>query len=591
MKKYSEDYPGFVNPPTDAYPYGSPKNATTDTSEDGTPVEAGWVSDVWGFIQSIVKEAGVVPNGNADSVANPQILSALKKVQENHASTYTDIVYKASGGKSPFENMIAGNPVAAKVGQIVSTGSGLWERISENGDASDFYGKNLQENPVNVADFGAIYGTGRTQEERELNTIRLQTAFDNCDYLGWTGITETYDKLIIRPSQHLTSKNSANSGIRGFHPTDATITDETIDRPDEINNNTSGVILDNIQIRSENSDAIHVTPYKWKVINSRFQAPKGKGFKYHPGGYQVENQFVRNQFENCGEGIYSGGGTYSATDQHIIDNIFSNAGILGHAVNMRLPSGLEHRGNHYYQGALKEFVHFVGGLNCGSSGNYYEQTDNPRMWLDGGNPQSWTISDRFWGGDGTKTDYNGDQSSLVRVTVQEFAAMSMNFSGSTFARGKNDVPIFSLESANNASALGGVKVHFGKDVTLLGSYSKFNQTVSPLGCGNIIQSDHVEFIQRVDQSDATSTSPNLFRFTGSKFILFGDGTSVVNSAGMPSSPRWCQDKPCIITNASAANFVLNSPVAINGIQTILPGVTVSVIQHPTKVNEYLVEPL
>lgn len=79
MKKYNEDYSGFVNPPTAAYPYGSPKNATTDTAEDGTPVEAGWVSDAWGFFQSAVDEAGITPNGQAESVANPQILGALKK--------------------------------------------------------------------------------------------------------------------------------------------------------------------------------------------------------------------------------------------------------------------------------------------------------------------------------------------------------------------------------------------------------------------------------------------------------------------------------------------------------------------------------
>lgn len=80
MRNYAQDYPGFVNPPDDAYPQGSPKNATTDTAEDGTPVEQGWVGDVWGFFQSLASEGGVAPNGQTESLANPQLVDALKSV-------------------------------------------------------------------------------------------------------------------------------------------------------------------------------------------------------------------------------------------------------------------------------------------------------------------------------------------------------------------------------------------------------------------------------------------------------------------------------------------------------------------------------
>lgn len=80
MRNYGADYQGFVNPPDSAYPYSSPKNATTDTAEDGTPVEEKWVGDVWGFFQSIAAEAAVTPNGQTESVSNPQILSMLKSI-------------------------------------------------------------------------------------------------------------------------------------------------------------------------------------------------------------------------------------------------------------------------------------------------------------------------------------------------------------------------------------------------------------------------------------------------------------------------------------------------------------------------------
>lgn len=90
MRNYGVDYPGFVNPPDAAYPYSSPKNATTDTAEDGTPVEEKWVGDVWGFNQSVMSEAGVTPNGQTESVSNPQILTALKSVIESDGKTYRE---------------------------------------------------------------------------------------------------------------------------------------------------------------------------------------------------------------------------------------------------------------------------------------------------------------------------------------------------------------------------------------------------------------------------------------------------------------------------------------------------------------------
>lgn len=91
MRNYAQDYPGFVNPPDAAYPQGSPKNATTDTAEDGTPVEQGWVGDVWGFNQSIMAESGVAPNGQTESVSNPQILTALKNVISNDGKSYREV--------------------------------------------------------------------------------------------------------------------------------------------------------------------------------------------------------------------------------------------------------------------------------------------------------------------------------------------------------------------------------------------------------------------------------------------------------------------------------------------------------------------
>ena len=91
MINYGIKYAGFVNAPNAAYPWASAKNSTTDTSEDGYPIEEAGVNDVIGFHSSIMAEAGDAPNGQPDSVANPQLLGALKKVINVDQRSYRQV--------------------------------------------------------------------------------------------------------------------------------------------------------------------------------------------------------------------------------------------------------------------------------------------------------------------------------------------------------------------------------------------------------------------------------------------------------------------------------------------------------------------
>jgi len=71
-------------------------------------------------------------------------------VVEETIPDLTNIVYKASGGNSAVENMIAGVPIAISVGDTASTGAGSWKRIASNGGVSDF----IPLNGVWISDFG-----------------------------------------------------------------------------------------------------------------------------------------------------------------------------------------------------------------------------------------------------------------------------------------------------------------------------------------------------------------------------------------------------------------------------------------------------
>lgn len=66
-----------VTPPDANYTYGSAKNETAPGALDGTPIEKAGLDDIYGLMQSLLVSAGIVPNGNPDTVQVPQYLQAI----------------------------------------------------------------------------------------------------------------------------------------------------------------------------------------------------------------------------------------------------------------------------------------------------------------------------------------------------------------------------------------------------------------------------------------------------------------------------------------------------------------------------------
>lgn len=69
---------------------------------------------------------------------------------------YTDIVYKASGGNSAVENMLAGVPIVADIGDYCKTGSTEWKRVNRSDPPviSDF----IQLSVLDAKDFCPMNG-------------------------------------------------------------------------------------------------------------------------------------------------------------------------------------------------------------------------------------------------------------------------------------------------------------------------------------------------------------------------------------------------------------------------------------------------
>ena len=71
---------GRVTAADASYPYGSSKDETSPGAGDGTPYFKARADDIFGFQQSLLDEAGIVPSGNADNVPTSQYKEAVRTI-------------------------------------------------------------------------------------------------------------------------------------------------------------------------------------------------------------------------------------------------------------------------------------------------------------------------------------------------------------------------------------------------------------------------------------------------------------------------------------------------------------------------------
>jgi hypothetical protein len=71
------------------YPYGKARNVTVARDGTGTPLEKAWVNDLWGFLQSLLSAASIVPTNTPDQLGASQYLDAVKYLIANVAEDVT----------------------------------------------------------------------------------------------------------------------------------------------------------------------------------------------------------------------------------------------------------------------------------------------------------------------------------------------------------------------------------------------------------------------------------------------------------------------------------------------------------------------
>lgn len=115
----SDLYPDRVNAPSEEYPRGSFKNRTSPNSDDGTYLEERWKNDERAFQEAILKNAGVVPNGQIDTAVSSQVYDALISIVSNMISTGSATLYGKATGSSDALSVTLNRQVSISDGVVV----------------------------------------------------------------------------------------------------------------------------------------------------------------------------------------------------------------------------------------------------------------------------------------------------------------------------------------------------------------------------------------------------------------------------------------------------------------------------------------
>lgn len=117
--KIYEKFAPRANPADGDYPYGSIKNESVPGAKDGTPLDAVWGNDMVGFTDALLDEAGIVPNGNPDTVGASQRVDAIKLLSDAQYTTVSEL----ATGKFKFGKFVYIDVRADGKFKIENTGS------------------------------------------------------------------------------------------------------------------------------------------------------------------------------------------------------------------------------------------------------------------------------------------------------------------------------------------------------------------------------------------------------------------------------------------------------------------------------------
>lgn len=255
----SQDYGSRVDNSDPTMPQGKAKNIVGTTRGTGTPLEANWVNDIWGFKQAILKEAGITPSGDPDTADESQYLEGLKKItrRDNLAIPYlftteAKMLSKEPLGGEVFTNyeveqtiIIVGESESVRFFTVVNTvsdidlGDGVWAKllaaITKVGERGNPYTYNTLEEfkedheSLSIGDWVEILGKYSKFDGKNALYLMVDTTEvgigDGDDIIDFT------DKKAYK----ISSKNNGDNKLSNY-PYDFTFPTDEVSRQEMLSN-------------------------------------------------------------------------------------------------------------------------------------------------------------------------------------------------------------------------------------------------------------------------------------------------------------------------------------------------------------------
>lgn len=115
-------FPGKIAPADASYPHGKARNVSSPGAGDGTPWNATYINEVFGFFQSLLDEASITPNGTQEAVGASQYLAAITTIVDSAVAATKESLFPVG---ALWMSAVAGNPATQLgFGTWVAEGAG-----------------------------------------------------------------------------------------------------------------------------------------------------------------------------------------------------------------------------------------------------------------------------------------------------------------------------------------------------------------------------------------------------------------------------------------------------------------------------------